>query len=145
MEERVRVRLRRRIVPDRSNPFEDLAEEQFLLRFRLSKECVLNLLQNITEQLPIAADARGCPIPQHLQVLITLRNGVNTVTSQYSSKKAFPDNYSIPSMVLSNVLRSKAQKRIPLNPTDIKDLLYTIYNNVTTEYSNALWLRNYSV
>ncbi|KAK3889920.1 hypothetical protein Pcinc_006074 [Petrolisthes cinctipes] len=58
MEERVRVRLRRRIVPDRSNPFEDLAEEQFLLRFRLSKECVLNLLQNITEQLPIAADAR---------------------------------------------------------------------------------------
>ncbi|KAK3896205.1 hypothetical protein Pcinc_000127 [Petrolisthes cinctipes] len=42
-----------------SNPFEDLAEEEFLLRFRLSKECVLNLLQNITEQLPIAADARG--------------------------------------------------------------------------------------
>ncbi|KAK3871332.1 hypothetical protein Pcinc_023512 [Petrolisthes cinctipes] len=68
MEERVRVRLRRRIVPDRSNPFEDLAEEEFLLRFRLSKECVLNLLQNITEQLPIAADARGCPIPQHLQI-----------------------------------------------------------------------------
>ncbi|KAK3880032.1 hypothetical protein Pcinc_015420 [Petrolisthes cinctipes] len=59
MEERVRVRLRRRIVPDRSNPFEDLAEEEFLLRFRLSKECVLNLLQNITEQLPIAAYARG--------------------------------------------------------------------------------------
>ncbi|KAK4303252.1 hypothetical protein Pmani_024842 [Petrolisthes manimaculis] len=53
MEERVRVRLRRRIVPDRSNPFEDLAEEEFLLRFRLSKEC--------------------CPIPQHLQVLIALR------------------------------------------------------------------------
>ncbi|KAK3881556.1 hypothetical protein Pcinc_002607 [Petrolisthes cinctipes] len=73
MEERVRVRLRRRIVPDRSNPFQDLAEDEFFLRFRLSKECVLNLLQNITEQLPIAADARGCPIPQHLQVLITLR------------------------------------------------------------------------
>ncbi|KAK4321342.1 hypothetical protein Pmani_007823 [Petrolisthes manimaculis] len=73
MEERVRVRLRRRIVPDRSNPFEDLAEEEFLLRFRLSKECVLNLLENITEQLPIAADARGCLIPQHLQVLIPLR------------------------------------------------------------------------
>ncbi|KAK3881220.1 hypothetical protein Pcinc_014349 [Petrolisthes cinctipes] len=74
-----------------------------------------------------------------------MRNGVDTVTSQYSSKQALPDNYSIPSRVLSNVLRSKAQKRIPLNPTDIKDLLYTIYNNVTTEYSNALWLRNYSV
>ncbi|KAK4327633.1 hypothetical protein Pmani_001906 [Petrolisthes manimaculis] len=73
MEERVRVRLRRRIVPDRSNPFEDLVEEEFLLRFRLSKECVLNLLENITEQLPIAADARGCLIPQHLQVLIALR------------------------------------------------------------------------
>ncbi|KAK3883190.1 hypothetical protein Pcinc_012482 [Petrolisthes cinctipes] len=66
MEERVRVRLRRRIVPDRSNPFEDLAEEQFLLLFRLSKECVLNLLQNITEQLPIAADARGLPL--HAQI-----------------------------------------------------------------------------
>ncbi|KAK3866705.1 hypothetical protein Pcinc_027779 [Petrolisthes cinctipes] len=58
MEERVRVRLRRRIVPDRSNPFQDLAEDEFFRHFRLSKECVLNLLQNITEQLPIAADAR---------------------------------------------------------------------------------------
>ncbi|KAK3876468.1 hypothetical protein Pcinc_001143 [Petrolisthes cinctipes] len=58
MEERVRVKLRRRIVRDRTNPFEDLAEEEFLLRFRLSKECVLNLLQNIRAQLPIAADAR---------------------------------------------------------------------------------------
>ncbi|KAK3890373.1 hypothetical protein Pcinc_005682 [Petrolisthes cinctipes] len=73
MEERVRVRLRRRIVPDRSNPFQDLAEDEFFLRFRLSKECVLNLLQNITEQLPIAADARGCPIPQHLQDCHSMR------------------------------------------------------------------------
>ncbi|KAK8378757.1 hypothetical protein O3P69_009459 [Scylla paramamosain] len=55
------------------NPFEDLAEQEFLQRFRLTKGCVLNLLENIRGQLPIAADARGCPIPQHLQLLITLR------------------------------------------------------------------------
>ncbi|XP_063857373.1 putative nuclease HARBI1 [Scylla paramamosain] len=77
MEETVRVRLRRvrlrKVIRDRSNPFEDLAEEEFLQRFRLTKECVLNLLQNIRGHLPIAADARGCPIPQHLQLLITLR------------------------------------------------------------------------
>ncbi|MPC71730.1 hypothetical protein E2C01_066016 [Portunus trituberculatus] len=59
MEERVRVRLRRRVIRDHSNPFEDLAEEELLVRFRLSKECALNLLQNISGQLPIAADARG--------------------------------------------------------------------------------------
>ncbi|MPD06088.1 hypothetical protein E2C01_101873 [Portunus trituberculatus] len=48
MEERVRVRLRRRVIRDGSNPFEDLAEEEFLLvRFRLSKECALNLLDPI--------------------------------------------------------------------------------------------------
>ncbi|KAK3888737.1 hypothetical protein Pcinc_007212 [Petrolisthes cinctipes] len=63
MEERVRVRLRRRIVRDHTNPFEDLAEEEFLLRFRLSNECELNLLQNIRAQLPIAADARVLYIP----------------------------------------------------------------------------------
>ena len=59
LEERATVRLRRKVIRDRSNPFEDLAEEEFLLRFRLSKECVLNLLENIRGQLPIAADARG--------------------------------------------------------------------------------------
>ena len=66
MEERVRVRLRRRVVRDRSNPFEDLAEEEFLLRFRLSKECVMNLLENIRGQLPMAADARGTSYGVHV-------------------------------------------------------------------------------
>lgn len=58
-QERVVVRIRRKVVRDRTNPFEVLAEEEFLLRFRLNKECVLNLLDNITGQLPIAEDARG--------------------------------------------------------------------------------------
>lgn len=52
MEERVGVRLRRRVIRDRSNPFEDFTKEEFLLRFRLIMECVLNLLENIREQLP---------------------------------------------------------------------------------------------
>ncbi|XP_063848238.1 putative nuclease HARBI1 [Scylla paramamosain] len=96
-----RVRLRRRVIRDRSNPFEDLAEEEFLQRFRLTKECVLNLLENIRGQLPIAADARGCPIPQHLQLLITLR-----CTATGGHQLTINDCYQVSQTSISKCLRT---------------------------------------
>ncbi|XP_063855691.1 uncharacterized protein LOC135097672 [Scylla paramamosain] len=70
MEEMVRVRLRRvrlrKVIRDRSNPFEDLAEEEFLQRFRLTKECVL-CCKTSEDTFPLLQ------MQEHLQLLITLR------------------------------------------------------------------------
>ncbi|XP_050700263.1 putative nuclease HARBI1 [Eriocheir sinensis] len=66
-----RVRLPRRIVKDRLDLFLTLTEEEFTSRFRISKQSARALLADL--HLPEAADARGCPVPPHLQLLITLR------------------------------------------------------------------------
>ena len=49
----------RRVVPDRSNPFEAMTEDEFLRRFRLNKECTLHLIQRIEHQLPQALNNKG--------------------------------------------------------------------------------------
>lgn len=50
-----------------------MTEEEFLMRFQLSKECTLSLIARIEHRLPHALTNRGCPVPSHLQVLIGLR------------------------------------------------------------------------
>ncbi|MPC96151.1 uncharacterized protein LOC123500147 [Portunus trituberculatus] len=69
--EAVRVRLPRRIVKDHLDLFLTLTEEEFTSRFRLSKQAARSLLTQL--HLPEANDSRGCPLPPHLQLLITLR------------------------------------------------------------------------
>ena len=59
-----------RIIADRSNPLEDLEDDLFLLRFRLSKAGFLRLLQLLHLT---AEDNRGQPLPPHLQLLLFLR------------------------------------------------------------------------
>lgn len=49
----------RRVIPDRSNPFEAMGEEEFLRRFRLTKECTLSLIQRIEHQLPQSLNNKG--------------------------------------------------------------------------------------
>ncbi|KAG0719535.1 hypothetical protein GWK47_050264 [Chionoecetes opilio] len=66
-----RIRLPRRIVKDRLDVFPSLTEEEFTSRFRLSKHSAKTLLDDL--KLPEANDTRGCPVPPHLQLLITLR------------------------------------------------------------------------
>ncbi|XP_045133229.1 uncharacterized protein LOC123517319 isoform X3 [Portunus trituberculatus] len=68
--EAVRVRLPRRIVKDHLDLFLTLTEEEFTSRFRLSKQTARSLLTQL--HLPEANDSRGCPVPPHLQLLITL-------------------------------------------------------------------------
>lgn len=49
----------RRVVADRSNPFEAMTEDEFLRRFRLSKECTHSLIQRIDHQLPQTLNNKG--------------------------------------------------------------------------------------
>ena len=51
-----RAGLRRRILPDRQNPIEDLSDIVFTLRFRLSKEAFLNLLHLVVVPLSHESD-----------------------------------------------------------------------------------------
>ena len=53
------VRVPRRVVVDRSNPFETMADVEFLSRFRLNKETVINLIEAIRGDLPQAANRKG--------------------------------------------------------------------------------------
>lgn len=63
-----------RIIPlDRSNPMEYLTEEEFIMRYRLNKEAVMDLLQVITPNLRRIRNNRGCSVPHHLQLLVALR------------------------------------------------------------------------
>ncbi|MPC52720.1 hypothetical protein E2C01_046596 [Portunus trituberculatus] len=56
--ERVHQRHIRRVMKDRSNPFEAMTEEEFLSRFRLTKECTLLLIGRIENRLPCALNNR---------------------------------------------------------------------------------------
>lgn len=47
------------MIVDRMNPFQAMNDVEFLMRFRLSKDCVTNLIDTIQGQLPIAPDERG--------------------------------------------------------------------------------------
>ena len=49
----------RRIVPDRMKPFTAMSDKAFVTRFRLRKESVNALIQEIQEHLPDSNDGRG--------------------------------------------------------------------------------------
>ncbi|XP_050691085.1 putative nuclease HARBI1 [Eriocheir sinensis] len=70
---RVVVRRPRRIVTDRMNPFTAMSDNEFVDRFRLRKNSMYDLIEEIREHLPAPTDSRGCPVPAHLQTLIALR------------------------------------------------------------------------
>lgn len=52
-------RLPRRVIKDRQNPFTAYSEEEFIQRYRLSKECTHTLLAELEPYLPKAQDGRG--------------------------------------------------------------------------------------
>lgn len=60
-----------RVVRDRGNPMEEYNDSEFLRRYRFSKRAVQQLLA----KLPLRenTDARGCPLPPLLQLLVVLR------------------------------------------------------------------------
>ncbi|KAK4325149.1 hypothetical protein Pmani_004303 [Petrolisthes manimaculis] len=73
VDEVVMARVPRIIPVDRSNPMAYLSEGDFVMRYRLSKEAVRDLLQEITPHLKKIRNNRGCSVPYHLQLLVTLR------------------------------------------------------------------------
>ncbi|KAK3892025.1 hypothetical protein Pcinc_004114 [Petrolisthes cinctipes] len=63
-----------RIIPaDRSDPMAYLNEDEFIMRYRLSKEAVRDLLREITPRLQRIRNNRGCSVPHQLQLLVALR------------------------------------------------------------------------
>ena len=65
-EERQPGRHIRRIVADRMNPFIAMTDEEFIGRFRLRKESIHTIIQDIQDHLPAANDLRGKIIFQRL-------------------------------------------------------------------------------
>ena len=62
----------RRVVRDRSNPYEDFSDEEFKNRFRFRKETVLSLMQLLSTDLEHGV-SRNNFIPPILQIAATLR------------------------------------------------------------------------
>ncbi|KAK4329154.1 hypothetical protein Pmani_000496 [Petrolisthes manimaculis] len=51
-----------------------MEDQEFIARFRLRKETMHDLIQEIQDELLVTQDRRGVPIPPHLQVLIAVAN-----------------------------------------------------------------------
>lgn len=49
----------RRVIPDRMNPFIAASDDEFVDRFRLKKESVNSIIQEIQDDLPVANNRRG--------------------------------------------------------------------------------------
>ncbi|XP_045102998.1 putative nuclease HARBI1 isoform X2 [Portunus trituberculatus] len=64
---------KRRIVRHRLDPLQHHSNEEFLARYKLSKESFNALLEEITPHLPSSRDRRGLRISPSLQLLVTLR------------------------------------------------------------------------
>ncbi|XP_069990689.1 putative nuclease HARBI1 [Penaeus vannamei] len=62
----------RYVIHDRMNPFRSYNNEEFVARYRVTKECVTELLETIRHSLAIVHN-RGSPSPPHLQLTIALR------------------------------------------------------------------------
>ncbi|XP_050716004.1 putative nuclease HARBI1 isoform X4 [Eriocheir sinensis] len=100
-EDRHRIALNRsrRIVPDRMNPFTAMSDTEFVTRFRLRKESVNAIIQEIQVQLPDSADRRGCRVPPHLQVLLTM-----AAMASGSHQMEVADSYDVSQQLISIVL-----------------------------------------
>ncbi|KAK3867917.1 hypothetical protein Pcinc_026657 [Petrolisthes cinctipes] len=72
LEEHQRRRRIRRVVSDRMNPFVAMEDQEFIARFRLRKDTMHDLIQEIQDELLVTQDRKGVPIPPHLQVLIAV-------------------------------------------------------------------------
>ena len=63
---------RPRVFHDRSDPMTSINDEEFRMRFRLHKQCFLDLLTAIGNQLEFSSDRFGA-VPPISQLLIALR------------------------------------------------------------------------
>ncbi|KAG0720353.1 hypothetical protein GWK47_048691 [Chionoecetes opilio] len=63
----------RHIIRQRVDLLEEFTAQEFLKRFRLSKDCVASLLDELRQYLPTSIDRRGLRISPRMQLLATLR------------------------------------------------------------------------
>ncbi|XP_042228180.1 putative nuclease HARBI1 [Homarus americanus] len=65
--------MRKRRFRVRRDPFQYYNEEEFIQRYRLSKDSTRELLTKIRHHLPMSLSRRGIPIPPGLQLLVAMR------------------------------------------------------------------------
>ncbi|XP_045107700.1 putative nuclease HARBI1 [Portunus trituberculatus] len=73
MEELRRVKIPCIVPKDRNDPFYYLSGEEFLERFRLPKDAVRDLIEEVRPRTHVDRLGTGCGIPLHLKMLVTLR------------------------------------------------------------------------
>lgn len=69
----IRIRIPKRYLRDRSNPFQHFYEEDFRARFRFTKEHVMHYLLPIIQEDLQKANNRGLPVSPVIQLLMALR------------------------------------------------------------------------
>uniref|UniRef100_A0A0P4VXD6 DDE Tnp4 domain-containing protein n=1 Tax=Scylla olivacea TaxID=85551 RepID=A0A0P4VXD6_SCYOL len=125
------ARLPRRLVKDPQNPFAAYSEEEFVQRYRLSKECIHTLLGQVEPDLPRAKDGRGCSIPAYLQLLTAM---MYFATGSFQICMADCLGMSAASVCkivrsISTILCTLARTYIKFpEPTDIPDLASNFFN-----------------
>ena len=71
-EQHQRALRRERIFRDRSNPLDTFSDEEIINKYRLSRECIINLCETLNDELEWPT-RRNYALPAHLQVLTALR------------------------------------------------------------------------
>nr|XP_027219885.1 putative nuclease HARBI1 [Penaeus vannamei] len=67
------VRLQNIVLKDRADHFVFLSDEEFIERYRLTKDCTKIVLDKINQGLPRERNMRGLSVPPQLQLLVCLR------------------------------------------------------------------------
>ena len=71
-EEYNRAMRRERIFRDRSNPLDAMSDEELISKYRLNRECIFNLVEELNDDLK-SPTRRNYALPSYLQVLTALR------------------------------------------------------------------------
>ena len=66
-------RIPRRYLRDAANPFEFYYENQFIKRYKFSKDIVRNVILPLVNDALTHENNRGSPVPQILELLLALR------------------------------------------------------------------------
>ncbi|KAK3879432.1 hypothetical protein Pcinc_016007 [Petrolisthes cinctipes] len=110
LEEHQRRRRIRRVVSDRMNPFVAMEDQEFIARFRLRKDTMHDLIQEIQDELLVTQDRKGVPIPPHLQVLIAVASMGNG-SYQIVQGDCFSVSQTSVSRCVASVSRAIARRR----------------------------------
>ena len=105
VEEEVNARAlrRERVFRDRSNPLEIYSDEEIIRKYRLPRELILNLIDELRERLEPKTH-RNKSIPTHLQILMTLK-----VLSSGTFQEVVGDGHGVHKLTISRKMHKVCQ------------------------------------